>query len=339
MSAGRGSHRKLLSADSGEGQLCHPGGRKDPFYPPGGPELNECPSVDGTPMRCERLDPMFCPRLQGDVSLCRSWDCKCYGPGNNDNSNISGTLGSTVINGEKSTASCVCPTYQYYQDDGKDATLQTARMEETPMPFVDKADQFGDRVMVYECCADWFSGYQCTLWDYANGSSPVCLHMYNNHEMLPCAASTCCSAYINTHVWPWESSDGNNNDPYNHPSCDPHCDPIWDPDCIPCCDPHCDPIWDPYCIPCNLDEPGSGPGSGSGPGPGPDMGGGGEGCFLEIYGGGTFVGQFHPHSHADAPQAQAQLLASHREGAGGRPGKDAAETHVRMNENIVFRGR
>ena len=327
MSAGRGSHRKLLSADSGEGQLCHPGGQKDPFYPPGGPELNECPSVDGTPMRCERLDPMFCPRLQGDVSLCRSWDCKCYGPGNNDNSNISGTLGSTVINGEKSTASCVCPTYQYYQDDGKDATLQTARMEETPMPFVDKADQFGDRVMVYECCADWFSGYQCTLWDYANGSSPVCLHMYNNHEMLPCAASTCCSAYINTHVWPWEGSDDDNKGPgmpgpgmpgpgmhggygmyggygygygsgYGYGYNDPH---------------------DPY--------------------PGPDMGGGGDECRLEIYGGGTFVGQFHPHSHADAPQAQAQLLASHREGAGGKPGKDAAETHVRMNENIVFRGR
>ena len=111
-------------------------------------------------MICEPLDPMFCP-----ASLfCTDWDCKCYGPGNNDNTTIAGTLGKTVIDGDKSTLYCGC---------GTDELQANAAKSETPMPFQDKATLSGDRVMEYQCCDDYFDGYQCTLWDYSNQSSPV----------------------------------------------------------------------------------------------------------------------------------------------------------------------
>jgi len=47
-------------------------------------------------------------------------------------------------------------------------------MDVTYMPFIDKADHEGNRVMTYECCADWFDGYQCTLWDNTDPTMPVC---------------------------------------------------------------------------------------------------------------------------------------------------------------------
>jgi len=156
----------------GEGRLCHPQtttrglGIPSPNYPDG-PKLQDCPADptrndgDGRLMRCEPLDPIFCPL----ASLCDEWDCKCYGPGKNDNSTIAGTLGGTVYNGDKSTLSCGCPTYSGAPAGGT--------MTITTMPFVNKADQHGDWVMSHECCADWFHGYQCTKWDYSNGSTPV----------------------------------------------------------------------------------------------------------------------------------------------------------------------
>jgi len=83
---------------------------------------------------------------------------------------MAGTLGTTVYDGAKSSLSCACPSYTYKDAD----ELVTAYMEVTDMPFVDKADQNGDRVMTYECCDDWFEGYQCTLWDHTDPTMPVC---------------------------------------------------------------------------------------------------------------------------------------------------------------------
>ena len=106
-------------------------------------------------MLCEALDPMFCPVS----TFCTDWDCSCYGPGNNDNTTISGILGKTVYDGGKSTLYCGCPSYEY-DNKGEQAS---ATMTETPMPFENKADQYGDAVMAYECCDDYFDGYQCTF--------------------------------------------------------------------------------------------------------------------------------------------------------------------------------
>jgi len=117
--------------------------------------------TDDRLMVCEPLDPMFCPASP----FCTDWDCRCYGPGNNDNKTIAGTLGTTVYDGAKSSLSCACPTY--------DLSGSEKMMDVTYMPFIDKADHEGNRVMTYECCADWFDGYQCTLWDNTDPAMPV----------------------------------------------------------------------------------------------------------------------------------------------------------------------
>lgn len=166
----RWSARKLLNFRAeyaGEGRLCHPDttpagvGRRSPDYPLDGPILSDCPldptQSDGSLMKCERLDPIFCPASM----YCTEWDCKCYGAGLNDNTTIAGVLGKTVVDGAKSTLSCGCPTTTY----AIDGVTYSAATEETSMPFVEKAKPDGERAMTYECCDDWFDGYQCTLWD------------------------------------------------------------------------------------------------------------------------------------------------------------------------------
>jgi hypothetical protein len=113
-------------------------------------------------MDCKPLDPIFCP----DSMFCTEWDCKCYGPGNNDNTTISGTLGTEVRDPAKDSLFCACPQYQ-------ESITQKKDMEKTTMPFTGKADLVGVQAMPYECCDDWFDGFQCTLWDRPSGSTPV----------------------------------------------------------------------------------------------------------------------------------------------------------------------
>ena len=160
------------SADTiypGEGTLCHPGTTSSPGYPSDGPVLQRCPddptrssNSSSSPMDCKPLDPMFCP----DSMFCTEWDCKCYGPGNNDNTTISGTLGTEVKDPAKDSLFCACPQYQ-------ESITQKKDMEKTTMPFTGKADLLGVQAMPYECCDDWFDGFQCTLWDWSTGSTPV----------------------------------------------------------------------------------------------------------------------------------------------------------------------
>ena len=331
----RSAVRKLLStyADDGEGRLCHPDVTPANGYPQDGPLLQECPldptKDDGTRMVCERLDPMFCPSSE----FCTEWDCKCYSAGNNDNTTITGTLGHTVYNGAKSAQlSCGCPTYEYLDENSASAT---AYMSVTAMPFVDKADQHGDRVMTHECCADWFVGYQCTLWSYPNGSSPVCLTMFDNHKLRECAATTCCSSYT-TDISTTDSGGagaGPGPEGFGAPGMGGFGPPgMW-----------FDPFgYDPY----GYDGGYGGYGAGYDPffpaPPGDGFEGGGEACEVSIMMPGTFIGQFHPFSHAgEGKQDDAQLLRQRLSSPAAPIGTVGGhgDTHVRMNENVVFKGK
>jgi hypothetical protein len=338
-----GRARKLLGVDSGEGRLCHPDGQPSPEYPDDGPTLGLCPidptSSTGERMRCERLDPMFCP----DSSFCTSWDCKCYGPGNNDNTTISGLLGETVFNGGKSTLSCGCPTYEY-PDKTADSGTSTLTMEETSMPFEDKADQYQDRVNAYECCADWFTGYQCTLWDYSNGSAPVCLNMYDSHVRRACAATSCCSAYIFEVGADWDLGPPGGGGPGGHGMFDPY-------------------MFDPYMFGgYGYDGYGYGMYGGYGydgygygggnsgfyggppmtPSAGPGLGG--DTCEIQIQQPGTFIGSFQMWQNGQQSD-EAELLSAKQPGsrsrapgvAKGHPDADGV-MRFKKNERVVFKG-
>ena len=165
------------SRPSAEGSLCHPAanGRPSADYPANGPVLTECSidpvqrhacevaegdprpiNQDGVPlMTCQALDPMFCP----DSLFCTEWDCRCYGPGHNDGSGISGGLGQTVFNGDRESLYCGCPTFETITaDENGDEVTTTDTMQSTDMPFVRKADQYNKLVMPYQCCDDYFDG-------------------------------------------------------------------------------------------------------------------------------------------------------------------------------------
>ena len=356
----RTASRKLLSATDGEGRLCKPSGA-DPPGPGVRDEamgLEECPSD----MRCEPLDPMFCP----DKSFCTDWDCKCYGPGNNDNTTISGVLGLTVIDGDKSTLSCGCGTEE----------VSGVGKTRTAMPFEWKKHSDGKLVMDYQCCDDYFDGYQCTLWNYtAEPGGSSCLSMYDDHKMKACAATVCCSSYTEdftrAYPGPWDdggSGPGDDQGPGPN-SCESwdgwllafngYCEEPWDcergtdtEDCANSCeyawDYECDEPWD--CEPGTdtADCGGSmGPGGPGDPGPGGGGGGGGEECFVDIYESGTFIGSFHPWGHDETPNLESQLLSkggadrlrptSSASSAGPPDGSGTAS--LRMNEKFFFRGK
>ena len=79
-----------------------------------------------------------------------------------------------MFDGDKESLYCGCGTYETVLIDEDDVETRTiGSMEETLMPFDNRADQYGDLVMPYQCCDDWFNGYQCTLWDYSDPDAPV----------------------------------------------------------------------------------------------------------------------------------------------------------------------
>jgi len=192
----RAASRKLLQAGGGEGRLCKPSPAGEPSPGMQDDVLGLVPCPDDT-MICEPLDPMFCPNVP---NVCDDWDCKCYGPGKNDNTTITGVLGRTVIDGEKSSLSCGCGTES---ESGMAKSI-------TSMPFEWKKNSKGELVMDYQCCDDYFDGYQCTMWDYSQTGSPVCLSMYDDHNMKKCAAEKCCSSYTEDltrpYPGPWDDA-------------------------------------------------------------------------------------------------------------------------------------
>ena len=176
--------------------------------------------------------------------------------------NISGVLGQTVFDGDKDSLYCGCGTFQTVSVDEDDVeTVTTSSMVETLMPFENKADQYGDLVMPYQCCDDWFDGYQCTQWDYSDPFAPVfcspsapmvcsrwcshfvdwilqvCLTMFDDHKLRECSAQLCCSPYT-------EDYDGGDEEEmmFNDNSCtysyDYYCDEpewcAWGTDCFDC---------------------------------------------------------------------------------------------------------
>jgi hypothetical protein len=360
----RSSHavsRKLLQAGGGEGRLCKPSpaGESSPGVQDDVLGLVPCPDA----MICEKLDPMFCPDVP---NVCDEWDCKCYGPGKNDNTTISGILGRTVIDGEKSTLSCGCGT----EVSGKAKII-------TDMPFNWKKNSKGELVMDYQCCDDYFDGYQCTKWDYSQTGSPVCLSMYDHHNMKKCAAEKCCSSYTEDftrpYPGPWDKNKAEEDTTGPGPnSCvspitgfllanNYYCDEPYDcaagtdtNDCANSCDEafngYCDeppmgaPPWGYYCSPGTdtADCKPSGSGSGGGSGPSGGIGGGGG---QQCYGSGIFTGSFQPLSHENAPEMEAQLLSkggadrlftTSSESSSG--GSKVGATILRMNEKFVFKG-
>jgi len=341
----RAASRKLLQAGGGEGRLCKPSPAGEPSPGMQDDVLGLVPCPDDT-MICEPLDPMFCPNVP---NVCDDWDCKCYGPGKNDNTTITGVLGRTVIDGEKSSLSCGCGTES---ESGMAKSI-------TSMPFEWKKNSKGELVMDYQCCDDYFDGYQCTMWDYSQTGSPVCLSMYDDHNMKKCAAEKCCSSYTEDltrpYPGPWDDAAAGTTGPgpnscvspmtglslANNGWCDEtECPPLslrnhdmyggggfgggfgYQCGTYECdagtdttdCENSCQYSYDFYC-----DEPYScmpgtdtadcNPG-GAGSGGGSGASGGiGGGGGQQCYGSGVFTGSFQPLRDEDAPEVEAQLLS------------------------------
>ena len=136
--------------------------------------------------------------------------------------------------------------------------------------------------------------------------------MYDDHHLRKCAATTCCSSYINDVAdvggAGFKPGSGGGGPPGGGGG----------------------GFFDP-------------PSPGDSGGPGPGGGGGGEQCAVDVSGPGTFIGFFKPWHHSSA--AQAQLLSISRRDKSSRVFSSsypaflgANSESLRMNEKVVFRG-
>lgn len=161
--------------------------------------------------------------------------------------------------------------------------------------------------------------YMSILSD-TNGSvrEQVCLSMYDDHNLRKCAATTCCSAYVNDLA----DVGGSGFKPGGAGAGPPGGGQSGG----------------------FFGDLGKGPGD-SGGGSGPIVGGRGEQCAVDISGPGTFIGKFQPRQLSSA--AQAELLSISRRFPGDKssralssssPVLGANSGNLRMNKEVVFRG-